>query len=176
MPLSDMNCLIISPLANVEHVLKTRNIDFLISILSPRDRSHWPIVPNCTTLRLDFDDVGYSSDFGRAANPDDITRLIKFSSDWNGRGNMLIHCRAGTSRSPAAGLIALSSIVGIDFEDAANAFLDLKSYFRPNSRMLQVADQISGSRIYSNISKKFNFPSRDDELGPSILSLKSFMR
>lgn len=175
MRLWNMDCMIVSPIAHVNEILRDYKIDYMISILAPQDRCDWPIAPRSKVLRLDFDDVGYSSELGRAANVAEISSLMNLASEWNGKGNLLIHCRAGTSRSPAAGLIALSCISGIDFDDAALAFLNGKSYFRPNSHMLRVADQITNTQVYSTIIKSYRSPSREDVLGPSIFSVKPFV-
>jgi len=169
-----MNRLILSPLAHVDLIKKTFPVEFVISILSPRENCKVPSFSGANVLRLDFDDVGYSSDFGRAAESADILNLMKFSQDWNGAGTMLVHCRAGTSRSPAAALIALSCVQTIDFEVSATAFLDKKAYYRPNSTMLRVADNVNGSKRFANFMASYINPKRVDAQGPTVLEIDNY--
>lgn len=166
------NCLIVSPYSNVDRILRTHEVDYLVSMLSPRDNLEWPSLSCRRKLRLDFDDVSYSSEFGRAASLAEISSLIKLFDEWNGVGTCLIHCRAGTSRSPAAGLIALSRVSSIDFNSAAEKFMKMKAYFMPNSHMLRVADKATNSRIYSDFIKAFEPPIREDSIGPVKFAIK----
>ena len=60
--------------------------------------------------RLEFDDAQYSSGQLVAPSGKQIEELIAFAKIWGGAGGLLIHCRACTSRSPAAAMIALAAI------------------------------------------------------------------
>jgi predicted protein tyrosine phosphatase len=131
----------IAPLSAVSSVYRRLPLSHAVSILGPQDRESFPYIKAENLLRLEFDDVGYTSDFGQAASPEDISKLISFARSWAGLGNLLIHCRAGTSRSPAAALIALAAIESSNFDELAKSLLLAKNYYRPNSTMLRLADQ-----------------------------------
>ena len=133
----------IAPLGDVPACLGCHKFSHVVSILGPRDEMPFPVVPRSTQhLRMSFDDVSYTTDFGRAPDDQDISSLISFFRSWNGNGHLLIHCKAGTSRSPAAGMIAISCIEKGKPDDKISELLSLKAYYRPNSTMLKLADRL----------------------------------
>ena len=137
-----MGSITIAPLASVEAVQRRLTISHAISILGPKDGVNFPIIRAPHVLQLSFDDVGYTSAFGTAATADNITDLIEFARSWAGQGNLLVHCKAGTSRSPAAAMIALASIDAPDLDSSLSNLLALRNYYRPNTTMLRIADGI----------------------------------
>lgn len=133
----------IAPLSDVPACLGRYKFSHVVSILGSRDEMPFPVVPRSTQhLRMNFDDVGYTTDFGRAPDEQDISSLISFFRSWDGNGHLLIHCKAGTSRSPAAGMIAIACIEKEKTEARISELLSLKAYYRPNSAMLRLADRI----------------------------------
>ena len=133
----------IAPLKDVPACLKRRKYSHIVSMLGPRDEAPFPSVPgNSLHLCLEFDDVGYTSGFGRAAEEHDISLLINFFGSWNGEGHLLIHCKAGTSRSPAAGMIAIACLGQLQGGSKIPDLLSLKNYYRPNTTMLRIADRL----------------------------------
>jgi predicted protein tyrosine phosphatase len=133
---------IISPINSVNATIQYFKPSFVISILGKSDEYAFPSLSIKNHLCLNFDDVGYTSEFGRAPDLNDISMLIDFSKNWNRKGELLIHCKAGTSRSPAAAIIALwATARGTPENDIFN-LLKLKSYYRPNITMLRLADNI----------------------------------
>ena len=139
----------IAPFKSVALLQKAHIFSHVISILGPRDGLEFPNIKAPHILRLNFDDVGYTSEFGRAASQDEISELIKFARSWAGAGNLLIHCKAGTSRSPAAALISIASINVSGKDQILRKIIALRNYYRPNSSMLRIADQLLGeSTLY----------------------------
>jgi predicted protein tyrosine phosphatase len=59
---------------------------------------------------LAFEDTNESSESFVAPIREQIADLIEFARRWNGAGTLLIHCRAGSSRSPAAAMIAAAAL------------------------------------------------------------------
>ena len=85
---------------------------------------------------------------------------------------MLIHCRAGTSRSPAAAMIVLGAITVLDPTAAIKKLLALKSYYRPNTTMLRIAGQVLESgRLLLDIAHQHANADRPTVLGPARLFL-----
>jgi predicted protein tyrosine phosphatase len=72
-----------------------------------------------------------------------IRQLIDFLQDWPGRAPLLVHCYAGISRSTAAALIARVVKSG-NALDAALALRRAAPHARPNSLIIDLADQILG--------------------------------
>ena len=134
-----MGSITIAPLAAVDAVQRQFTLSHAISILGSRDGVNFPIIQAPHVLQLSFDDVGYTSAFGAAASTDDMIKLIEFSRMWAGPGNLLAHCKAGTSRSPAAAMIAIASIDEPDLGRSLSKMLALRNYFRPNTTMLRIA-------------------------------------
>ena len=137
-----MGSITIAPLASVEAVQRRQTISHAISILGPKDGINFPIIRAPHVLQLSFDDVGYTSAFGTAATTEDISDLIEFARMWAGKGNLLVHCKAGTSRSPAAAMIALASLDALDLDKCLSDLLALRNYYRPNTTMLRIAEGI----------------------------------
>ena len=137
-----MGSITIAPLASVEAVQRRQTISHAISILGPKDGVKFPIIQAPHVLQLSFDDVGYTSAFGTAATTEDISDLIEFARMWAGKGNLLVHCKAGTSRSPAAAMIALASLDALDLDKCLSDLLALRNYYRPNTTMLRIAEGV----------------------------------
>ena len=69
----------ITALESVASLQRRHEFSHAISILGARDHLEFPFIKASNVLRLTFDDVGYSSDFGRAASTEDISAIIEFS-------------------------------------------------------------------------------------------------
>jgi predicted protein tyrosine phosphatase len=149
----------IAPYAQLDTALLLP-IDAVISILGDEDQLDWPEIGSRVALRLRFDDVGYSSGKLRAASPDDIAKLISFARSWKAQSNLLIHCRAGSSRSPAAAMIALAAVSETNLEVNFRRLLSAKAYYRPNTTMLRLADKLLGSDLVSTAKE---YMARDGE-------------
>lgn len=111
--------------------------DAVVSILGSSDKLMFPDVGQRPVLRLEFDDVTQARKGFTAPADHHIDELIAFSRAWAGAGTLLIHCRAGSGRSPAAGMIVAAAI-GIPKLSARIRVA--KSYFTPNQTMLEMAD------------------------------------
>jgi predicted protein tyrosine phosphatase len=131
--------LIISPYQHVAAILRECNVSHVVSILGNSDRLAWPPTGSRKCLRLEFDDTNMGSGRRTSLSLEQIRELMAFASSWAGSGNLLIHCRAGTSRSPAAAAIALAAIGRVDLIDRA---LSAKPYYRPNRLMFELADPL----------------------------------
>lgn len=131
--------IVISPYQWVKLAVSKYNPTHVISILGSTDRLPWPLLEDPKVLRLSFDDTYLSTRYAAGPTPQQIRSLIDFAKEWGGHSSMLIHCRAGASRSPSAALIAAAAI---GRRDLFARLLDAKTYFRPNRRMLELASNI----------------------------------
>ena len=109
----------------------------VISILGSSDRLTFPDVGDRPVLRLAFDDVTQARKGLIEPTEHHIDELIQFTRSWNCSGTLLIHCRAGSGRSPAAGMIAAFAL---GQPDCAAQLRAGRSYFTPNQTMLRLAD------------------------------------
>ena len=76
---SGMGTITIAPLAAVPSVERRLQLSHAISILGARDEVAFPRIRASNVLCLAFDDVGYTSEFGRAASAENISELISFA-------------------------------------------------------------------------------------------------
>lgn len=96
-------------------------------------------------LRLQFDDIVHSNSHGDAPTPEHVQQIIDFAKGVEGR--VLIHCAAGVSRSSAAGLIVITTLLGPDkASDAIRHLIKIRNpqTIRPHRGMTQMADDILG--------------------------------
>ena len=160
----------IAPYAQLNTALRLP-IDAVISILGDEDQLDWPEIGSREVLRLQFDDVGYSSGQLKAPTSDDIAKLISFARSWKAQSNLLIHCRAGTSRSPAAAMIVLAAVPETNLEVNFWRLLSAKSYYRPNTTMLRLADKLLGSDLMK-MAKEYTVRDGEDDVETTVVQLK----
>jgi predicted protein tyrosine phosphatase len=159
--------LTITPYADLADAYRDTTPSHVVSILGGTDGLAWPSFPSGEVLRLQFDDTYQSSGNWIGPNRDHIDRLIRFARRWAGQANLLVHCRAGTSRSSAAALVCLAAI---SRQDLLQSTLDLKSYFRPNRRMLELADLALAANGTLLALRAADRP-KPDVVGPTSLNL-----
>ena len=171
MPTQPHGRLIISPYDDVSRELQEPDVSHVVSILGRSDKLPWPNIGKRQACRLRFDDTQYSSGALVAPTRQQIEELIAFANAWSGKQGLLIHCRAGTSRSPAAAMIALASISRVDLIESV---IVSKAYFRPHTGCLRLADAIM-SPSPGLLAIAFNKPVsvRTDEVGPVSIAVSS---
>ena len=166
--------ILISPYRHVAEILNQKAVTHVVSILGKTDNLEWPSVGSREVLRLEFDDTAYSDKTRVAPSRDQIAELIAFARRWNGSGTMLIHCRAGSSRSPAAGMIAAAALGRPDSSTMAMRVRIAKAYFRPSETMLKLADGVLGpSSGLVDLARSVPVPSRTDEWAPVRIPLST---
>ena len=120
--------------------------DWVISILGPADQLSWPELGSLDRrLRIECDDIQYPSSGFLVPAIEHVEALIAFLRAWNGQDDLMIHCKAGTSRSPAAALIALSMLNPGREKDAALLLRQEAPQARPSEVFLRYADKILGA-------------------------------
>lgn len=167
--------IIISPYQHLPTALDEADASHVVSILGRSDKLEWPTVGGRKVLRLEFDDINYSSGNFIAPSRDQIADLIEFAKDWSGSSALLVHCRAGSSRSPAAAIIAAAALGGPDTEALVMRVRTAKAYFRPNETMLKLADGLLGIEpALADLARSVPVPTRTDEWGPITIPLRPF--
>ena len=175
----------ISPLQFVPALLLERRPDLVISVLGASDAlgrsGHpkappWPAVP-CTipNLRLEFDDVGYDQKRGgvlptlfRAPTVEHLVTLrdcvchTQFKS-------VIIHCRAGSSRSPAVATI-VAALLGATTQQL-QALLAIRNYFRPSLAVLALWDTMHCTMPLSPLALASKSWTRADQWAPATFRL-----
>jgi predicted protein tyrosine phosphatase len=134
----------IAPYWDAEKLAQTLRPDAVISILGAADRLEplaFPYMPERAVLRLGFDDVLVDSTRGglerptilKAPKPSDMIALAEFLGEF-GPGSLLVHCRAGVSRSPAIAM-AIADAFGAN-QEAITSLRFGRSYFKPSKAVL----------------------------------------
>ena len=167
-----MTLIAVAPYNEVAKALDANPISHVISILGNSDGLDWHAVGSRSVLRLKFDDVGYSSGTLLAPTREAIQNLIEFACEWGGDSNLLVHRRAGTSRSPAAALIAVASVRGLKTKSNLDLLMNAKAYYRPNSTMLRLADSLlEPSPNLLQTSKNLRASNEVDDVTTALVSL-----
>ena len=136
----------VASLFAVHDVLLATRASFLVSIIDePRlvPTPHW-IEPH-NHLRIACEDV---VDAARALQPPvarQIEALIGYVSGWGRRGPLVIHCRAGVSRSTAAAFVTLCTVnPAIDEASHARSLMNASPTAAPNRLIVTLADTLLG--------------------------------
>jgi len=146
--------------------------DAVISVLGASDKLLFPDVSSRPVLRLTFDDIDHTSENFVAPVREQIADLIAFARHWNGAGTLLVHCRAGSSRSPAAAMIAAAALGRPDSASLVTRIRMARTYFRPNETMLRLADSlIAPSPGLVSTSRSVPISTHTDVWGPTRIPL-----
>ncbi len=145
--------------------------DWLISILGPADQLPWPELGSPPRrLRIECDDIQYPSTGYIVPTIEHVEILINFLRKWNGEGDLMVHCKAGTSRSPAAALIALAMLNPEREQDAALLLRQEAPQARPSEVFLRHADKILGTgTALETAARSMPMPDRVAEIDLIIL-------
>ena len=96
-------------------------------------------------LRLSFHDLHEPEPGATLPAAEDIGGLLQFLESWSPGELLLIHCRAGISRSPATAFIAACSRwPSIPELEIARELRRAAPLARPNGRMIGLADELMG--------------------------------
>ena len=161
--------IIISAIYHLKEVID--QADAVVSILGSADKLPFPEVGARRLLRLTCDDTIVHSGALSPPRREHIAELIEFAGSWKGN-TCLVHCRSGSSRSPAAAMI-IARVLGLSGSVALVTRVRLaRSYFRPNETMLKLADDLLGtSPGLLELSRSVPVPTRFDKWSPVRISL-----
>ena len=117
----------------------------LISILGPNDNLCWPAIAELANhLQIECDDIQHPLSGYIVPNKKHISELVNFVRGWSGQGDLMIHCKAGSSRSTAAALIAMSLFNPGKERECALLLRERGPQARPSEVFLRQADAVLG--------------------------------
>src|SRR5436305_417027 len=138
--------ILVSPLSQVTFLVTSRAPERVVSLLDPE--ATFPEFGSAYVgrhLRLRLHDVHIATACQVGAVAKHIDDLLVFLAQWQRHAPILIHCRAGMGRSPAAAFIAACFYnPGVDELQVARALRRLSPTSRPNESLIAFADEALG--------------------------------
>lgn len=134
--------IVVCPLSRVDAMVALHRPARVISMLDP-DRPFPELGPRYAGahLRLSFHDIEVASTGVVAPAAGHVRELLAFIRAWDPVEPLLIHCRAGISRSTATAYIAACmKRPEVDEHDVAVALRDAAPLARPNGTLVRLAD------------------------------------
>ncbi len=110
-------------------------------------------------LILRFDDINQSMDDYVVPQMSHIKRALDFA-DKIKDGSLLIHCRAGISRSSAIALAVIAKRLGSGKEEeAVNTLEYINPNCRPNKSIVEMTDELleRDGKLYKEVDEKMSF-------------------
>ena len=138
--------ILVGPLSQVPDLLLRRRPGRVISLLDP-DAAFPELGPAYAGrhLRLAFHDANISAPDITLPSAQHLVELVAFLEGWDGVECLLIHCRAGISRSTAAAFVAACHRNPHASErEVANELRRVAPLARPNETMVTLADTVMG--------------------------------
>ena len=138
--------ILVCPLSRLAEQVAAHQPGYVISLLDPG----WPfpeLGPRYADrhLRLGFHDIQNPQEHYVMPCADHISELLGFVKGWDRSEPLLIHCRAGISRSPAAAYIAAcANDPGADERELAATLRRVAPLARPNQTLIGLADNALG--------------------------------
>ena len=139
--------LIVSPLRDVETVVRFRRPSHLITLLDPHLMGEVPRFFPDRHLKLAVDDIWEPTAGKVLPSGEMVDRIIDFGRRRDLSAPLLVHCWAGVSRSTAtAFILACEENPDRAEADIANALRKASSSATPNPLMVQIADDMLGRK------------------------------
>ena len=140
--------IVVCPLSKVLDMIALHRPGRVVSMLDPE----WPfpvLGPHYVGrhLRLSFHDIQVPMQNLVMPTAEHVRDLLEFLTGWDLQDPLLIHCRAGISRSTAAAYIAACSAhAAVDEHDIALALRRAAPLARPNEALVELADRALGRK------------------------------
>lgn len=136
--------IIVSPLRDVETVVRFKKPSHLITLLDPPLMAQGPrgFAPE-RHLKIAVDDI-WEPEAGKAT-PDEamVRRILDFGVGWSGAAPLLVHCWAGVSRSTAtAFILACERNPATPELTIAKALRGASAGATPNPLLVRIADDL----------------------------------
>ena len=139
--------LIVSPLRDVETVVRFRRPSHLITLLDPHLMGEAPRFFPDRHLKLAVDDIWEPADGMVLPNAELVERIVDFGRRRDPAARLLVHCWAGVSRSTAtAFILACEENPDMAEADIAKALRKASSSATPNPLMVKLADDMLGRK------------------------------
>jgi predicted protein tyrosine phosphatase len=134
--------IIVCPLSEVGRLVEEQSPERVVSLLDP----DWPspyLGPSYAGrhLRLSFHDVHVATWEEEVPSLEQVETLLEFVTASTRDAPLLIHCRAGVGRSPAAALVAACALAPTLLEaELAQALRSAAPFARPNEVLVRLGD------------------------------------
>jgi predicted protein tyrosine phosphatase len=136
--------IVVCPLSQVAHQIALHRPSRVISLLDPDS-----LIPDLGPtydgkhLQLRFHDVQLPTDGQILPSAEHVDRLLRFLNARSPSESLLIHCRAGIGRSPAAAFIAACYLnPSVPEHKIAAALRRAAPFARPNDTLIHLADTV----------------------------------
>jgi predicted protein tyrosine phosphatase len=136
--------IVVCPLSRVEEMVARHKPGRVVSLLDP-DFEFPELGPAYAGrhLQLELHDVDVPARYDVAPSAEHVHRLLRFIGECGPDEILLIHCRAGISRSTAAAFIVACFLnPDVPERDLALALRRVAPFARPNQLMVAVADEV----------------------------------
>ena len=132
-------------LFEMEHYVRVLQPGYLVSLIQPEFQPPTPdgIEPS-KHFRVAVHDVSESSWGSIVPEDKHVRALVAFLEERSRDQGILLHCYAGISRSTAGALIALAIDMDGREMEAAHLLRQAAPFAQPNSRLVELADEILG--------------------------------
>src|SRR4051812_25919404 len=141
-----MTTILVCPLSQVTALVAARKPERIISMLDP-EFAFPDAGPRYAErhLKLRFHDRHSAAEGHVIPSSVHVAELLAFAADWRQDAPLLIHCRAGMGRSPAAAfIVACARNPGASEHEIAVALRQVSPSVRPNERLVALADDALG--------------------------------
>lgn len=136
--------ILVSPLSQLPELLISRQPTRVISLLDPGDA--FPELGPAYSerhLRLAFHDANSPGPGVTLPSTQHLAELIAFLEQWDAADCLLVHCRAGISRSTATAFVAACHCNPHTSElEIAIELRRVAPHARPNAALVQIADTV----------------------------------
>lgn len=138
--------IIISSLADLDEVVRTRRPSHVISLLDPESMIETPSGV-AAHLKVGVNDIAEPMEGLIHPTAEVVEDILRFGRTWDVANPMLVHCWAGISRSSASAFIlACERCPATDERVIAEHLRRASRAATPNSLMVQLADDLLGRR------------------------------
>ena len=147
-----------APQDKAQSIVSQHNIQNIISVYSPNNT--FPLFPGVKSdqiLRLCFNDINRPQNNLKIITMNDIKKIINFVTKKN-KGDFLVPCYAGVSRSIALTIIILFILEkNINIDDLVLELEHRAPFASPNKLVLQQAGRALGEeKLFRTIIKNFH--------------------
>lgn len=140
--------LIVSPLRDVDTVIRFKKPSHLITLLDPHLMGDSPRGFRAERhLKIAVDDIWEPREGMVLPAAEVVEDVLAFGKTWAGEAPMLVHCWAGVSRSTAtAFILACQRLPQVDEARIAQALRKASASATPNPLLIKLADDIMGRK------------------------------
>lgn len=141
-----MNKLVICSRGSVSRKTSKNNITHILSLLEPGVKPFLHPKFDRTNWRIFFCDDVTDSRMLNAPTIEIVQHILNWGRNLPADANVLVHCEAGMSRSPAAALLLLVQERGLDkIQECIDYLMEIRPIAMPNSLIVKYGDMLLGA-------------------------------